>query len=180
MTYVCLLRGVNVGGHSKLPMAEFRCLLAGIGATAVSTYIQSGNAAFEHAESDTGKIAAWVTEALLEEGCSQVGVLVVNLADFAAIVDAQPFPSEHAAEARQLYVGFLLAILRSEMPSSVAPPPNVGADEFALGDGAVYLRCPNGFGRTKLNGAFFERALGAPVTFRNWRTVQALLKMAGE
>ena len=45
--WIALLRGVNVSGAGKLPMAEFRALLGGLGLGEVRTYIQSGNAVFE-------------------------------------------------------------------------------------------------------------------------------------
>ncbi|MBC7375394.1 MAG: DUF1697 domain-containing protein [Frankiales bacterium] len=43
-TQVVLLRGVNVGGHNKVPLADFRALLEAAGGTDVQTYVQSGNA----------------------------------------------------------------------------------------------------------------------------------------
>lgn len=43
---VAFLRGINVGGHHKLPMVQVRAVLAELGATDVATYIQSGNAVF--------------------------------------------------------------------------------------------------------------------------------------
>jgi uncharacterized protein (DUF1697 family) len=45
-TYIALLRGINVGGHKKLPMAELRTLLIRFGLENVKTYIQSGNVIF--------------------------------------------------------------------------------------------------------------------------------------
>ena len=43
---IALLRGINVGGHNTLPMADFRKLLERLGAQSCKTYIQSGNAVF--------------------------------------------------------------------------------------------------------------------------------------
>ena len=43
---VLLLRGINVGGTGKLPMADLRAILARLGARDVQTYIQSGNVVF--------------------------------------------------------------------------------------------------------------------------------------
>jgi uncharacterized protein (DUF1697 family) len=41
--YLVLLRGINVGGRNKVPMAALRELLERHGHTKVSTYIASGN-----------------------------------------------------------------------------------------------------------------------------------------
>ena len=43
---VALLRGINVGGHNKIPMAGLRDLCAGLCWQDVQTYIQSGNLVF--------------------------------------------------------------------------------------------------------------------------------------
>ena len=171
MTYICLLRGVNVGGRAKVPMADFRDLLGGVGATRVRTYVNSGNAVFEHDLPRPEEIASRVADALRERLGVDVGVVVLTALQ-------QPFPHETAEQIATLHVGFLFAVPEAGMPASVPAPANVGRDEFVLGEAAVYVRCPDGFGRTKLNGTFFERALGVPVTFRNWRTVLALLEMA--
>lgn len=45
--YIALLRGINVGGHNKLKMADLRKMLESMGLTRVQTYIQSGNVLFE-------------------------------------------------------------------------------------------------------------------------------------
>ncbi|HUE97752.1 MAG TPA: DUF1697 domain-containing protein [Anaerolineales bacterium] len=42
-TYVILLRGINVGGKNKIPMAELKLFLEEQGFEDVVTYIQSGN-----------------------------------------------------------------------------------------------------------------------------------------
>ena len=45
-THVALLRGINVGGRNKVPMADLRELMTSLGLTDVTTYIQSGNVVF--------------------------------------------------------------------------------------------------------------------------------------
>jgi uncharacterized protein (DUF1697 family) len=45
-------------------------------------------------------------------------------------------------------------------------------------DREIYLRCPNGIGRSKLTNDYFERQLDTTVTMRNWRTVTELLRLA--
>lgn len=47
MRHLILLRGINVGGKNKLPMADLRAALEGLGAGDVQTWIQSGNAVFD-------------------------------------------------------------------------------------------------------------------------------------
>ncbi len=42
-TYAILMRGINVGGKNKIPMADLRTCLEKLGFSNVSTYIASGN-----------------------------------------------------------------------------------------------------------------------------------------
>ena len=62
--YVALLRGVNVGGKNKLPMADLRDAFTAAGCTGVRTYIQSGNVAFEAAPTLAGRVPELVTRAI--------------------------------------------------------------------------------------------------------------------
>ncbi|BBN95750.1 hypothetical protein DEIGR_100791 [Deinococcus grandis] len=49
MIFVALLHAVNLGARRKVPMADLRALLTGLGLEDVRTYIQSGNAVFSAA-----------------------------------------------------------------------------------------------------------------------------------
>jgi uncharacterized protein (DUF1697 family) len=65
-SHVALLRGINVGGRNKVPMAELREVVASLGHAGVSTYIQSGNVLFSTGETDTGQLAAALEAAISE------------------------------------------------------------------------------------------------------------------
>jgi uncharacterized protein (DUF1697 family) len=52
MKYICLLRGINVGGNNKVPMSELKVCFEELGFENVSTYINSGNVFFETAKTD--------------------------------------------------------------------------------------------------------------------------------
>jgi uncharacterized protein (DUF1697 family) len=54
----------------------------------------------------------------------------------------------------------------------------VDGDEFPVQGREIYLRCPNGYGRTRLTNVFFEKKLNMPATTRNWNTVSALYRIA--
>lgn len=52
------------------------------------------------------------------------------------------------------------------------------SEEIAFLPNAVYLNCPNGYGKTKLNNNFLENKLKVQATTRNWKTTNELLKLA--
>jgi len=196
-TYVALLRAVNVGG-TKLPMADLRALLEGLGLTDVRTYLQSGNAVFDARDAEPVSALATAIEGRIERDVGpRVGVLVLPGESLADVVAANPFPD--AAGEQVLHATFLFgphgeadfgeateaaycavykaAFSNLELPGEPGEEAAfVGAPPLAAP--VVYLRLPHGYGRTKLNNAWFERKLGTAATTRNWRTVLALAGLA--
>ncbi len=172
--YICILRGINVGGKNPLPMAALRELFAALGFQRVSTYIQSGNAVFD-AESSAEALEEKITGAIRERFGFEVPVLLLTASYLAEIVAGNPFLTKRSEDPAKLHVTFF-----SRQPAGFAALDNVSypPDEFVPGNRAVYLFCPEGYGNTKLNNTFFETKLKVTATTRNWRTVLELLKMA--
>src|SRR6478609_1380679 len=92
-TYAALLRGINVSGRNKVPMAELRSVLEGLGHRGVRTYLQSGNAVFTTDREDSEDELAAALEAAIEEHFGfRVPCLVRDHAYLAAVAEACPFP----------------------------------------------------------------------------------------
>jgi uncharacterized protein (DUF1697 family) len=168
--YVALLRGVNVAGHRPVRMADLRALVESLGHRDVSTYLQSGNVVFSSAFRDTDELAQEIASTL----GGAVTVLVLPAGELASIVAANPFPH---ADTGHLHVTFLAD---APEPARVAAldGDRFAPDAFRLLGRQVYVHAPNGYGRSKLGNAFFERMLGVAATTRNWRTVTALAGLA--
>jgi uncharacterized protein (DUF1697 family) len=167
--YIALIRGINVGGRT-FPMAEVRAAVHSIGATDVTTYIQSGNVVLEH-----GGRAAAVRSALEMAFTAAAGfeVLVVmrTARDLERIIAANPFPQ---AAPTALHVGFM----DGPVPAgTVLPDPARYAPEaYVVAEADVYLHLPHGMGRAKLPPKL--ALLKPPTTVRNWNTVLTLHSMA--
>lgn len=170
--FVALLRGVNVGGHAIVSMAELRDCFAAMGFGDVTTCIQSGNVVFR---SCSGPPDAAAIEARLAAAFGGVtSAVVLSAGERARLVAGNPFLAP-GADLKTLYVSFL-----------AADPPAARAEAFAVPAGATeqmelagrdaYQFFPQGYGRTKLSGARLERALGVRATVRNRRTVTLLLR----
>jgi uncharacterized protein (DUF1697 family) len=172
-TYAALLRAINLGSRNKVSMADLRSLLEDLGAEDVATYVQSGNVVFKSAEG-----AAGITKAIEREIKRRLGlditVLLRTKAQLTKLVDANPFGK---AEPKTLYVTFLAKTPPHQRVRSLDPDVG-GSDEFRVSGREVYLRFPKGYGRSKLNNAFFEKQLGVRATTRNWRTVTTLADLA--
>ncbi|MER7960128.1 DUF1697 domain-containing protein [Streptomyces sp. NPDC096030] len=178
-TYAALLRGINVGGHRKVPMAELRSLLEELGHRDVRTYLQSGNAVFT---TDTDRLTDQELTAALEEAVEKrfgfrVDCLVRDADYLAAVVDACPFPAAEL-EGKQLHVTYLSEPVTPERFASIDQTAFL-PEEFRLGDRALYLYAPEGLGRSKLGEVLSRPALfkGIVATSRNWNTVVKLAEM---
>ncbi|MFF3904685.1 DUF1697 domain-containing protein [Streptomyces sp. NPDC001848] len=173
-TYAALLRGINVGGNRKLPMARLRELLTGLGHTGVATYLQSGNAVFTADHGDEASLAAELEAAIEKELGFRVDVLVRDHAYLKAVRDACPFPAAEL-EGRQLHVTYFSEPVDAERFAEIDPAAYL-PEEFRLGDRALYLHAPDGLGRSKLAEQLSRPRLnkGLIATTRNWNTVVKL------
>ncbi|MET7741128.1 DUF1697 domain-containing protein [Streptomyces sp. NPDC005385] len=178
-TYAALLRGINVGGAKKVPMAELRTLLEGLGHGDVRTHLQSGNAAFSSAHGDEESLAAELSTAIEERFGFGVGVLVRDHRYLKAVREACPFPAAEL-EAKQVHVTYFSDPVDAERFASVEPAAFL-PEEFRLGDRALYLYAPDGLGRSRLADALARPRLlkGVLATTRNWNTVVKLEELTG-
>jgi uncharacterized protein (DUF1697 family) len=173
-TYVALLRGVNVSGQNKVGMKELRARLLGLGFQNVATYVQSGNVVFRTS-------AASDPTLLIERDIRQafgvgVTVLLRTKEQLRRVSTQNPF-LKRGNDPATLHVTFLSETPKPARVRDLTAKVN-GPDELVVRGREVYLRCPNGYGRTKLSNTFLERQLGSPATTRNWRTVLQLVVMA--
>jgi uncharacterized protein (DUF1697 family) len=171
-----MLRGINVGGHAKLPMAELRATFCDMGHRDARTYIQSGNVVFG-ASASAAALHSAIEERLEERFGLGIKVLLRTSAQLDDVVGHNPLVDGERDPAK-LHVTFLGSKPASSRVSGLDPEP-FHPNEFEVVGREVYLHCPEGYGRTKLNNSFFERALGVAATTRTWRTVTTLADMAG-
>ncbi|GLZ81469.1 hypothetical protein Afil01_62760 [Actinorhabdospora filicis] len=175
--YAALLRGINVGGKKRVPMAELRDVLSGLGYTDVTTYLNSGNATFT-ATGDAAELTLRVEEALAGHFGFPIDTLVVDGPYLRRVIAACPFPADEL-EGKQLHVTFL-----SEEPGERFAAVDAAAyapEDYRLGEKAVYLYAPDGLGVSKLGVELARPRLvkGLRATSRNWNTVKALAEITG-
>jgi uncharacterized protein (DUF1697 family) len=174
-TFVALLRGVNVGKAKRVPMAEFRKLLAGLGYTGVATLLNSGNAVFRAKSGAAGQHATDIARAIARKLMVEVPVIVKSAKDLAAIQAENPFAVDAAQHSR-----FLVAFApdREALSGLAAIQPLVQPPEqFSIGRHAAYLYCADGILESKAGAALLGKA-GSAATTRNLATTLKLLALA--
>lgn len=172
---VALLRGVNVGGRARLSMGELRSTLANNGLEDVQTYLQSGNVVLESGERSPAGLAGEIETAIATGFGLEIRVVVRMREDLVVVTRSHPFLDAESDPTR-IHVVFLKSV---PDPTSVeALDPNRSPpDQFEVKGREIYVRYPNGQGRSKLSLDYFERVLGVAGTARNWNTVTRLLEM---
>ncbi len=177
-THVVLLRGVNVGGHNRVAMAELRRVLAAAGFGEVRTYVQSGNAVLTADTDDPAVVAGEVATLLAGQLGVHAAVLARTETELRAVVDRNPFVEAAAADPTTVHAVFL----DGEPSSPDAFDVDAAAfapEELSHGDRVLYLHLPGGLGRSALATELGRRRSEVQATMRNWRTVTRLLELAG-
>jgi uncharacterized protein (DUF1697 family) len=175
-TYVALLRGINVGGRTKVGMDDLRRVFLALGYAGVKTYVQSGNVLFRSPVEEPPPSAAAIEQRIARDLGVTTTVLLRNGDDLAHVIANNPFLGR-VPDPTKLHVTFLAEPPDPERAARLETPSGE-PDAFSLAGREVYLHCPNGYGRTKLNNAFLERRLGVAATTRNWNTVTTLRDLA--
>lgn len=173
--WIGLLRGVNVGGTNKLPMAEFRASVESAGCREVSTYIQSGNVVFD-AGGDEQSVVECLRKVLADRHGLDVPVVVREASEIESVAARHPFTDE-IADPRLLHVAFLDRVPdQADLP--LIDTDAWAPDRWAVDGRELFLAYPNGSGRSKMTLERFERPWGVTATARNLNTVAQLAGLA--
>lgn len=175
-TYIALLRGINVGGHKKVPMSELRTLLTKSGLENVKTYIQSGNVIFQSSENDARKLEDKIKMLILDHFGFKVPVLVRTRQELLTIFNNCPFGNLKKVES--------YFIMLSEIPTNdainEASQKTYPDETYVIINDCIYLFCAKGYGRAKFNLGYFENKLKVNATARNYKTMTKLLALSEE
>ncbi len=184
-SHVALLRGINLAGRNKVPMADLREAVTSLGHTGVTTYIQSGNVLFSTAETDSATLAAALESAIEDRFGIWSSVVVLAREDLARILRANPYADE--PDHRRVHVVFLSAepppgLLGRIAAAQAASQAKGSRDAVTALGRALYLHTPGGYGTSDLAQAVLRivsarDGKGPAATARNWATASKLLSL---
>jgi len=171
-------------------MADLREVVASLGHTGVSTYIQSGNVLFSTGDTDTAKLAAALESAIEERFGIWSSVVVLSRDELAQVLAANPYPDE--PNPKMVHVVFLNAELPGSLLDRISAAESAAAakgsrDTVQLAGQALFLHTPDGFGTSELAQNVFK-IIAPPkksgpslaATARNWSTATKLLSLCEE
>jgi uncharacterized protein (DUF1697 family) len=177
MTYIALVRGINVGGHKQVSMSDLRGLVTAVGLSDGRSLLQSGNLVFRAPARATTAIERVLEREAETRLDAQPDFFVRTADEWAELVERNPFRAEAARDP-----GRLLAMCFKGAPSTAAVKAlqaAISGREVVRVDGRhAYIVFPDGVGRSRLTHALIERKLETRGTGRNWNTVLKLAALA--
>ncbi|MEM9075822.1 MAG: DUF1697 domain-containing protein [Bacteroidota bacterium] len=173
--YIALLRGINVGGHKKIKMADLREVLSSHAFQEVQTYIQSGNILFRTEEQIPLELSEKINHIIKDSFGFDVPVLVLSAEELPKILNGNPFTGKQ--EENHLFFTLLKSYPKQERVS-LFNEYQFKNEDFHISENCVYLSFTGSYRNAKLNNNFIENKLGVEATTRNLKTMQKLLELS--
>jgi len=175
--HVAMLRGINLGGRRRVPMAELRTLLTDAGYDDVRTYVQSGNIVLAN-PAKPAEVERDLRALIADRFGFDVPVVVRSRTQLKRVIERDPI--DHAADDPKRYQ---VTFLADKLPADVVTRLQermIESERFVVSDREIYTWHPEGVARSKLASAITDKGLGITATARNWTTVTTLLDIASE
>jgi len=172
--YIAFLRGINVGGHHKVPMKDLVATMQSMACSNISTLLNSGNVIFESAEKDST-----VLENLLEEKLEQVfnfpiPTIVRNAEELLSLISQDPFKQFVLTKDLRFYVSFL----KNEATKTIEIPWHSDDDSFKIlnvKNKTIISILDVSKSNSPKGMDALERIFGKEITTRNWNTLQKIV-----
>lgn len=174
-SYVVLLRGVNITGKNRMPMAELRKTLLETGFPDVKTYIQSGNVILKSKLSREA-LQQLIHDLIKEKVGTDVTVIARTHDEIAEVFANNPFPIEAK---KRTYFTFLESVPEDDLIEAVFDS-DFSPDEVIFNQDSIYILFATKYSDSKFNNNFFERKLKVGATTRNFNTVSKLLELSAD
>ena len=172
MRFVALLRGINVGGRTMVRVDDILAELEQIGHANVSSYINSGNFAFDTKMRSEANMISEIESALEARFGRPIAVMVRPQSAIGAIIENNPFAGEFESH-KEMHVLFMKGVMPHEAQSLLLEK-QTDDERFAVCGREIYCHLRRGVADSLLGSGFIEKRLKIPVTGRNWRTVEKL------
>lgn len=184
MTYIALLRGINVGGKRIIKMAELKNVLLALGLKDVNTYIQSGNVLFRLDEKvDVLAVQGEIEKEIKRVWGFDVPVVMRSVGELEQLIKRCPFSDDEVKQAERqsgkesLYVSFMASVPGNERVNLLKAYESECESYFVIGR-EVYLLFRYSIRNSKL--ASNLQKVDVASTVRNWKTVNKLYELGME
>jgi len=175
MKYFVFLRGINVGGNKKVPMAELKTLLEESGFHTIKTLLNSGNIILETNAADDQKLENELENLLSAHFGFTIPVIVRRADDIEALYETDPFEGIPITKNTRLYI----SLLKSDVPENLQLPWVSEDNSYRIlrkrGKDIVSV-LELGEKNTIDAMKILEQSYGKAITTRNWNTIEKMVK----
>lgn len=176
MIYIALFRGINVGGHKKIKMADLKLLFIEFGFNNVITYIQSGNVIFESNEPNKANINEKLRCAIADKYGFDVDIIILTKDEMTKAFNCNPFTKTEKYEIEKLYFCFLENTPNELSINSFIDKYSDLENIYYLNN-VFYIEYLNRYSDSKINNNFIESKLKTNTTTRNYKTINEIIKL---
>ena len=177
--YVAFLRGINVGGNNKVPMADLRSMLEGMGFKEPKTILQSGNAIFKGPKQENAALEKKLEAKVKKTFGISVDFMVRTPDQLRSAAKANPFPKMAKDDPGHLLVLFLKSTPTKASEKDLQDAIK-GKEEVHVIGIEAFITFPDGIGTSKTTPTIIEKKLGTRATGRNWNTLTKIIELANE
>ena len=173
--HVAFLRGINVGGHHKVPMAELRKEMKKLNFENVVTLLNSGNIVFDAVDDDLESLEKAISEHLERTFGFPVPTIIRKSKTIYGLLDNNPFKDQILTKDMRLYVTFL----RKETETELKLPWTSDDNSFKIIDinnKTILSVLDLSVSKTPKAMLALARSFGKDITTRNWNTIQRIEK----
>ena len=172
MRYVALLRGINVGGNTMIRMTELKSSFESLGFKNVTTYINSGNLAFDSAKGAEAKLVSKIETAIEKDFGMRIQIMVREQAAIRDILENNPFEGDFESH-KHMHVLFMKDTMPADKEAQLLEK-QTDDEQFKVRGREIYSHMRLGVADSLLGKGFIEKKLKVTITARNWRTVEKL------
>lgn len=175
--YVALLRGINVGGKNKVPMAQLKACLEELGCENVQTYIASGNVIFESAKNAI-KLAEEIETVLPKKfklDSELIKILILSREQLQKVIDQAP--KEFGKKPDIYYSDAIFLMGLSSDDAFKIFNPREGVDKVWQGDLVIYSQRLGELRVKSRLSKIVASPLYKQMTIRSWGTTTKLLEL---
>ena len=173
--YIAFLRGINVGGHHKVPMAELQVEMVKLNFEHVVTLLNSGNIIFDAIPKELGLLEKTISEHLENTFGFPVPTIVRASKAIYNLFQSQPFQSIEMTKDIRLYVSFLKKNVKTELELPWANPDN-SYTILENQNKTIISVLDISISKTPQAIGTMEKLYGSDITTRNWNTIERIVK----
>ncbi|MBJ7882810.1 DUF1697 domain-containing protein [Gelidibacter salicanalis] len=176
MKIIGFLRGINVGGHHKVPMADLRDKLIELGCHKVRTLMNTGNFVFETKQSNIKNLENSIESSLSQSFGFPIPVILRHQKEISDLVAASPFATINIHKEIRLYVSFLKSRSKIELTAPYHSDDKA-YNILSVQNNTIFSVLDLSTTTTTKGMNELEKLFGKNITTRNWNTIKKIVNI---